>query len=261
MGCSLGVGELSTLALWRAVLAEFVGMTMFLLCVSTVGLGWGNSKDGAAINTEVGIGIGLAIASHAQAFGHVSGGHLNPAVTLGMVVARKVSIIKGLLYVIAQMVGAICGSGIVYGCTPKAFRESLAANLLKNGVSIGGGFGVELFFTFMLVFFVFSVTDPKKKVEPYGQTLGIGIIIWVAHVCIIPYTNCSINPARSFGPAVVAGQWDDHWIFWVAPLLGGVLAAVLYEFVFYAEDPSIEYVVTSKGGDAEMKVVVEPQSP
>jgi len=266
MAIEFGLEEIRTKNFWRAVAAEFVGMTMFLLCVSTVAIGWkeqcvnypngtciippkGTSlkglnvttldpDDGAAVNTEVSIGIGLAIASHAQAFGHVSGGHLNPAVTLGMIVGGNIAVLKGIFYILAQMVGAIAGSGIVYACTPTRFAEAsnLGANALQNGTSVGGGFGVEILFTFMLVFFVFSVTDPRKRVEAYGQTLGIGVIIMVAHVCIIPYTNCSINPARSFGPAVVMNVWDDHWIFWIAPALGGISAAVLYKLVFFVDE-------------------------
>lgn len=245
-----GFNELSSLKLYRAVAAEFVGTMMFLLCVTTVANGWGKSNDIASNNVEIGIGIGLAIASHAQAFGHVSGGHLNPAVTLGMMVARKVSIVRGIFYVVAQMVGAIVGSALTYAFTPTALRGSLGCNELREHagikISAGQGFGLELFFTFMLVFFVFSITDPKKKTEPYGTTLGIGIIILVAHVCIIPFTNCGINPARSFGPAVVMGIWDDHWIFWIAPMLGGVIAALLYEFVFFYESEKREYSTTEE---------------
>lgn len=261
----IGLKELTSLKLYRAVAAEFVGMIMFLLCVTTVALGWGKSNDAASNHVEIGIGIGLAIASHAQAFGHVSGSHLNPAVTLGMMVARKVSIVRGIFYVIAQMVGAIVGAALTYAFTPTDLREGLGCNKLRehpgktpgemSKISVGQGFGLELFFTFMLVFFVFSITDPKKKTEPYGTTLGIGIIILVAHVCIIPYTNCGINPARSFGPAVVMGYWDDHWIFWIAPLLGGIIAALLYEFVFFYESPDKkEYSSDASREDMSLKV-------
>ena len=79
----------------------------------------------------------------------------------------------------------IAGSAITYGCTPSGSREKLGATLLTDGVKVGHGFALEMLFTFILVFFVFSVTDPVKKVEPYGQTLGIGVCIWVCHVCLV----------------------------------------------------------------------------
>ncbi|XP_066931184.1 aquaporin AQPAe.a-like [Clytia hemisphaerica] len=236
-----GADELSKWKLWRAVLAEFVGTMLFLLCVTTVAL-FNAGSGSSSVNVEVGIGIGLGIATLSFAFGHVSGGHLNPAVTFGMIIGGRISFLRGLFYTLAQVVGAIAGSAITYACTSTLEqgigKTRLGQNFVKRGDEIEA-IALEMLFTFILVFFVFSVTDPKKKVEPYAQSLGIGVCIWVCHVCLIPYTNCSINPARSTGPAIVISDWngqDEFWIFWLAPMLGGALAAVLYTFVFYVDD-------------------------
>ena len=113
MAITIGLDKIKTLEFWRAIAAECVGCIFFLLCVTCVALGWGNTKDNtSANNVEIGIGIGLAIASLAQAFGHISGGHLNPAVSLGMIVGGRISVIQGLLYIVAQCVGGI----ILYQC-------------------------------------------------------------------------------------------------------------------------------------------------
>jgi len=231
MGFSIGVEELKTKNLWIAVLAEFHGCMLFLICVVSVALGWGSS-DVSANNVEIGIGIGLAIASLAQAFGHVSGGHLNPAVTLGTVIAGRISVLRGLLYVIGQVLGGVAGSGIIYACTPESARGGFGVTSLGKDVTPGQGFALELLFTFFLVFFVLSITDDKKNTEPYGTTLGIGVMILVAHVCLIPFTGCGINPARAFGPSVIMGKFDNHWIYWIGPFLGAILAAIEYVFVF-----------------------------
>jgi len=231
----VGLDDIKTFKFWRCILAEGLGSLLFLLCVTSVALPWGNT-DTSANNVEIGIGIGLSIASLAQAFGHVSGGHLNPAVTFAHMLALKISIVKGLLYIVAQIVGGIIGAALTYGCTPKANRATLGVTAPAPGVSAGQGFVMELLFTFILVFFVFSITDPKKKTEPYGTTLGIGVVIWVCHVCLIPFTGCGINPTRSFGPAVVMDSWQDHWIYWIGPLLGAALAALLYHVIFFVDD-------------------------
>ena len=106
MAIDLGLDRIKTKDLWRAVLAEFVGSTLFLLCVTSVALSWGNSSGNvSANNVEIGIGIGLSIASLAQAFGHVSGGHLNPVVSVGMIVGGRINVLQGVLYIVAQVIG------------------------------------------------------------------------------------------------------------------------------------------------------------
>lgn len=244
----VGLDKIATKDFWRAIFAELFGCIFFLVCVTSVALSWGNNNvaNVSANNVEIGIGIGLAIASIAQAVGHVSGGHLNPAVSLGMIVGGRINVIQGLFYIVAQTIGAIIGSALTYACTPAKFREGLGVNMISPNIAVEQGFGMEVLFTFLLVFFVFSITDPKKNTEPYGTTLGIGVVIWVCHVCLIPYTGCSINPARSFGPAAVMGIWKDHWVFWVAPLLGGALAALIYNVIFFVKS---EYDPANKKDD------------
>jgi len=231
MGIDIGLDEVKTKPFWIAALAEFQATMLFLICVTTVVLGWGKN-DVSANNVEIGLGIGLAIASLAYAFGHISGGHINPAVSLGCVVGGRISLIRGVVYIVAQCIGAIIGSAITYSCTEDSNRDKLGVTSLGPNVSVGQGFGLELIFTFLLVFFILSATDPKKNTEPYGTTLGIGIMIVVAHVSIIPFTGSSINPARSLGPAVMMNSWADHWIYWVAPFVGAIIAAVEYRFIF-----------------------------
>jgi len=230
------VEEMKETDFWKAIFAEFLASTLFLLNIVTVACasGMGTQDSLSASTVSIGIGIALSIATLAQVIGHISGGHINPAVTVGMMAIRKITPIKGFLYIIAQLLGAVAGSGLGYGLTPPGSRGGLGINAVSAKIDLKPvqAFGLELFFTFLLVLTVCAVTDPGKKVEPYGTTLAIGISILVCHVCLIPYTGCSVNPARSFGPAVVTNSWEDHWVFWVGPILGGVLAAILYEYVF-----------------------------
>jgi len=247
----IGMDKIATKEFWRAVFAEFFGCVLFLLCVTSVALSWGNNKDNiSANNVEIGIGIGLAIASLAQAVGHVSGGHLNPAVSFGMIIGGRINVLQGIMYMVAQSIGGVVGAALTYACTPATRRESLGATTINPEVAVEQGFGMELLFTFILVFFVFSITVSKKGTEPYGTTLGIGVVIWVCHVCLIPFTGCGINPARSFGPAVVMNVWDNHWVYWIGPLLGGALAALIYNVIFFVKDDS--YEVAKKEEDIEL---------
>jgi MIP family channel proteins len=250
-----GIQDAKTLKFWRAILAECFGMIIFLLSVSLVAQPWnldthtveiGNRSvttkipvDPSANHVEIGLGIGLSITTAAVMIGHISGGHLNPAVTLGCIFAGRISVFQGLFYIPAQMVGGIVGSGIAYGLTPKHMRDisNLGAVGLGKGVTPAQGFGLELMFTMVLVFFVLSITDSKKKVETYAVPLSIGVCIVVCHLFLVPMTGCGINPARAFAPAVIMkGQWDNQWCYWVGPIVGALLASVLYKLLFFHDD-------------------------
>jgi len=253
MNMELGHRQICTLNFWRAIAAEFFGMTFFLLIVTTVALPQGNSAGNVSANhLEIGLGIGLAIASLAIMIGHVSGGHLNPAVTVGMIFGGKISVIQGLLYIVAQCVGGVVGTALTYACTTVDMRNmnNLGQTNIAPGLKVEQGFALELLFAFVLVFLVFAITDPLNKVQGYSVGLGIGIVIWVCHVCLIPFTGCGINPARSFGPAVVMNVWDNHWIYWVGPILGGAIAPFIYNFIFYAEEQRSE---SSENGDCQLQ--------
>ena len=129
-----------------------------------------------------------------------------------------------------QCLGAVLGSAILYGATPEAHRATLGANGLGE-VPAWAGVLLELLLTMLLVLVVFATAvDQSRGVAAGLAPLLIGLTVTGAHVVLIPYTGTSINPARSLGPALVGDVWDDHWVFWVGPLLGGALGGVLYTF-------------------------------
>lgn len=237
---NLGHGDLCTLAFWRACLAELFGMVFFLISVCLVCVAFvkdGTSEDRAAANIEIGLGIGLSITTVAIMIGHVSGGHLNPAVSLGAIFAGRISIVQGLMYIPFQVIGAIAGSGIAKALLPADKFAGMVG--VQNGLNAGQAFGCELLFTFVLVFFVLSVTDPAKKIGTYAVVLGIGICIAVCHLFLVPMTGCGINPARAFGPALIKGgkAFEHHWVYWIGPIVAAPLAAALYVLVFYHDKP------------------------
>nr|VDD61852.1 unnamed protein product [Brassica oleracea] len=172
----------------------------------------------------------------------ISGGHINPAVTFGLLLARKVSLVRAILYMVAQYLGAICGVGFV-----KAFQSSYyvryggGANSLADGYSTGTGLAAEIIGTFVLVYTVFSATDPKHSARdshvPVLAPLPIGFAVFMVHLATIPITGTGINPARSLRAAVIFNEskpWDDHWIFWLGPFIGAAIAAVYHQFVLRA---------------------------
>ncbi|THG06519.1 hypothetical protein TEA_017683 [Camellia sinensis var. sinensis] len=170
------------------------------------------------------------------------GGHINPAVTFGLFLARKVSLARAIMYMVAQCLGAICGCGLV-----KSFQKAYyvnyggGANKLSVGYSTGTGLAAEIIGTFVLVYTVFSATDPKRNARdshvPVLAPLPIGFAVFMVHLATIPITGTGINPARSFGAAVIYGKqkaWDDQWIFWVGPFIGAAIAAFYHQYILRA---------------------------
>uniref|UniRef100_A0A0B7A807 Aquaporin n=2 Tax=Arion vulgaris TaxID=1028688 RepID=A0A0B7A807_9EUPU len=228
-GKILDLTELKSLELWRAVFAEFLAQVLFVYlgCASANALA--GPKDDIYL-IKIAFAFGLAIMALIQMFGHVSGGHINPAVTIAMAVAMNISIIRAVLYVSAQIIGAIVGGFLLKGLTPIPFRDNLAVTNLGPGVTQAQGFGVELVLTFTLVTVIFGTTDPNRA--SFGSpAILIGLTVTLGHLAGINFTGSSMNPSRSLGSAVAADFWDNHWIYWIGPIAGGILSALTYKLI------------------------------
>lgn len=234
---ALGLDEFSsakkTSLVWRALLAEFIGNLLlnFFGCLSCVTIKE-NTTGGFVL---IALTFGFVIFIVVQTLGHVSGAHVNPAVTSGMLVTGNISVIKGILYIVVQCIGALAGSAILKALTPEKFHDTgLGATTLDGQLTSLQGFGIEFFLGFVLVLTVFGICDPNKPDAKAAGALAIGLAVALGHLAAIDYTGSSMNPARTFGSAVIAGIWSDHWVYWVGPCFGGAAAGLLYKHAFSA---------------------------
>lgn len=195
---------------------------------------------------QVGIGLlgvslafGLSVVTMAYAIGHISGAHLNPAVTLGLAAGGRFPAGQILPYIVAQVVGAIVASGVLYLIASGAAGFDLAKGFASNGYgehspgqySLVACLISEVVMTMIFLFIIMGSTHGKA---PAGfAPLAIGLTLTMIHLVSIPITNTSVNPARSTGPALFVGGWalQQLWLFWIAPLVGGVLGGVLYRWL------------------------------
>jgi aquaporin Z len=217
--------------------AEFIG-TFWLV------LGGCGSAVLAAAFPDVGIGLlgvslafGLTVVTGAYAFGPISGGHFNPAVSVGLWAGGRFPAALLLPYVVAQVVGGIVGAGVLYFIASGGPGFSLAGGFASNGYgvhspggySLAAGLACEIVMTFMFLFVILGATHKRAPVGFAG--LAIGLALTLIHLISIPVTNTSVNPARSTGPALFVGGWalQQLWLFWVAPLVGAALAGVTYK--------------------------------
>jgi aquaporin Z len=216
-----------------AFAAEFLGTFVLVLggCGSAILAGDHIGFLGIAF------AFGLSLLAMVYAIGHISGCHVNPAVSLGATLAGRLTWRECGGYVVAQVLGAIVASWVLYFvATSHAGADPIAAGFAANGYGAHspggfdarGAFVLEVVLTFVLVFTVLATTDPRAPVELAG--VAIGLVLTLIHLVGIPVTNTSVNPARSTGPATVVGGWAlaQLWMFWVAPLLGGAIAAGVY---------------------------------
>jgi MIP family channel proteins len=174
-------------------------------------------------------GLGLAVAISATM--GTSGGHINPAVTLGLLVARRISLRDSIVYIISQIIGATIASLLLVGTLPSNAGKtaSWGAPLLGSGIGVGTGIALELVMTFFLVFTVFgTIVDPNS---PKIGGFGVGIIVAMDVLTGGPFTGAAMNPARAIGPEIAQLAFANWYVWWVGPIIGGVLAAVVYEYV------------------------------
>ena len=216
--------------------AEFIG-TFWLV------LGGCGSAVLAAAFPDVGIGLlgvslafGLTVLTGAYALGPISGGHFNPAVSVGLWAGRRFPASQLLPYIIAQVVGGVVGAGVLYLIASGKADFNLAAGLASNGYgehspgkySLASGMVTEIVMTFMFLLVILGATHMRAPVGFAG--LAIGLALTLIHLISIPVTNTSVNPARSTGPAVLVGDWAlaQLWLFWLAPIIGALLAGFVY---------------------------------
>nr|AAA67782.1 aquaporin [Rhinella marina]prf//2206276A aquaporin [Rhinella marina] len=234
--------EFKKKAFWRAVIAEFLAMIFFVFISIGAALGLHFPIQDKANETvsrsqdivKVSLAFGLAIATMAQSVGHISGAHLNPAVTW-LSLSCQISILKAIMYIIAQCLGAVVATAILSGITSNVENNTLGLNGLSAGVTAGQGLGVEIMVTFQLVLCV-AVTDKRRHDISGSIPLAIGLSVALGHLIAIDYTGCGMNPARSFGSAVVTKNFQYHWIFWVGPMIGGAAARPYLRFHLSAKD-------------------------
>ena len=243
-----------TMKTWRAVAAEFIatGLFVFLGTGSVVAAraalieaGVVTTSPTASFIIAVALAHGLAYALLIAATARISGGHINPAVTFVAAMTGKMKVSTACCYIAGQLIAAVLGSlllkGIIVGPMElglgahgvNAFNTDLGVGLVDNTLGDGAGAGLllEAVLTFFLVFVIFATAmDPKGPT--HLAPMAIGLAVMVDNLVGIPMTGASMNPALSFGPAVVANVWDNHWIYWLGPLIGAGAAGLIYQYVF-----------------------------
>ena len=209
--------------------AEFIGtlVLVFMGCGSAVFLGAATGGGHLA----VALAFGLSIVAMAYVIGNISGCHINPAVSLAMLLNKKLGLVDFIAYVVAQVLGAIAGAGLIQLVLSQSALEDLTGALGSNGVAATGIFGgivVEVVLTFIFVLVILGVTSDESKGNVAG--IVIGLTLTFVHIIGIPLTGTSVNPARSIGPAIFAGgsALTDLWVFIVGPLVGAALAVGVF---------------------------------
>ena len=218
----------------QKLVAEFIGTFILIfigagsICASQF------MGEGGAGILGVAVAHGLAVAIAVSAIGHISGGHINPAVTIGFWVTRRMGTVETLLYWLAQLAGALAAAYLLKGILPADVwgPVNLGTPGLAADFTRAQGMLLEGVMTFFLVFVVFATAADERGA--FGKIAGFAIGLTVCMDILVggPFTGASMNPARTLGPAVAANFWRDHGVYWVGPLAGGVLAGWLYDSIF-----------------------------
>ncbi|XP_076326076.1 aquaporin AQPAe.a-like [Tachypleus tridentatus] len=221
--------EVRTLEFWRSIIAECLATFFYVFLLCGAHISWPNvERTNILVKSFT---SGLAIATLVQCFGHISGAHVNPAVTLAMVLTQKITPLRAVLYVTSQCGGAIAGAALLYGVTIPGHQETLGCTLVHDYLGAWQAFGIEFVLTFVIVFTVFATVDPNRRMLG-SDAVAIGIAYLTVSLIGLPASGASLNPARSLGPAFVMNKWHQHWVYWFGPLAGGVTAGLIYEYIF-----------------------------
>jgi len=236
-----GEGKVKTTLI--AGLAELIGtgILVFLGCMGCVaGLGV------VPFHLQIALTFGFAVAVVIQCIGHISQAHVNPAVTVGAVILGKKTIPEALVYIVSQLIGAILGFGMLKVVTPKDRLIAPTQNIdqadlfcvtdLHADLSAIQGLILEGMATVVLMMVVSSVWDARNEKNSDSVPVKFGIAVTVLAITVGPYTGCSMNPARSFAPALWNNQWKHHWVYWFGPIGGALVSSFMYRTIFGVSD-------------------------
>ena len=224
----------------RAWLAEAIGTyCLVFFGPLAIALAVGHFSKGTVFDIQdlimISLAHGGAIGLMVYAFGHVSGAHFNPAVTISMLVTKRISIKEAIPYIISQIIGAIVAAASLKAIIPDIGgavnfgTQAGPSDLIHN--SVASGIAVEAILTFFLVTVIFMTAVHKKA--PAGMYgLAIGGMIFLIHLVGVPLTGASVNPARTLGPAIISGYWTNHLMYWIGPIVGAVIAGLIMNYIF-----------------------------
>ena len=193
--------------------------------------------DGLSVESiiMISLGHGALIGLMVYAFGHVSGAHINPAVTIPMIITKRIGIKDGIGYIVFQLIGGIAAAFSLKALLPQIgakvnFGVQTGPGVLLNNDAMAG-LGAEIIFTFFLLTVIF-MTAVHKKAAAGIHGLSIGGMVFLLHLVGVPLTGASMNPARTLGPAIASGFWEFHWIYWAGPIIGGIIGGLIMNYVF-----------------------------
>lgn len=222
-----------------AYVAEFIGTFVLVMAITMAVDIYGPSAQIVLIALVHAFVLMMLV----QTLGNVSGAHFNPAVTIALAAIKKIKPVDALTYIILQLSGGILGALFSKAILLDEGREAKygATTVAKDVISVSGGLAVEVMFTFLLVWAIVGVATNPRAARDWagwviGATLALGVIV------AAPLTGAGLNPARSFGPALVSGVWTDFWIYIVGPIVGGVVAAVVYYKLFIEDHAKTERI-------------------
>lgn len=216
----------------RALMAEFLGTLLFVVfSAGTLAVTGGllAERMSSARLLAVALATGVAYAVFVGAAMPVSGGHLNPAVTFAALMSKQIHAAKAALYVVSQCAGAVGGALLLMVMIPSSMHGTLGSDMLASRVTIGGGLVTEIVLTSVLVAAVLAAARRESPV----RLAVVGLVVVLGQLVGAPLTGGSMNPAGSFGPALVAGVWNNHWVYWLGPFIGAAVAIFVYDVCFH----------------------------
>ncbi|CAM0145916.1 unnamed protein product [Urochloa decumbens] len=230
-------GELSHPSTAKAAVSEFISMLIFVFAGSGSGMAFSKLSGGGATTpaglVAVSLAYTLALIAAVSVGANISGGHVNPAVTFGAFVGGNITLVKAAAYWVAQLLGSVAACLLLKIATG---GEAVGAGSLSAGVGAWNAVVLEMVMTFGLVYTVYATAvDPNKGDLGVIAPIAIGLIVGANILAGGPFDGASMNPAASFGPAVVSGVWDNHWVYWLGPFAGAAIAALVYDILFIGQ--------------------------